>query len=118
MEDNPIVKKSFAFALRILKLCRHLAEENKEFSLSRELSHSGTGIGKFVKMAVSGESRESFIRNMAKGLQDADLTDYWLSLIHFGGYINAKEYASMETDRKELASMLNNIVRTSRGNQL
>jgi four helix bundle protein len=118
MEDNPIVKKSFAFALRVIKLCRYLAEEHKEFALGRELSMSGTGIGKYVKMAVSGESRESFIRNMAKALQDADLTDYWLSLIHFGGYINIKEYDSMEADRKELAKMLNNIVKTSRAAQL
>lgn len=118
MKENPIVEKSFTFALRTIRVCRYLAQEHREFALSRELSQAGTGIGKYVKMAVSGESRESFIRNMAKALQDADLTDYWLTLIHFGGYIDQKEYDSMETDRKELARMLNNIVRTSRGREL
>lgn len=64
MTENPIVVKSFAFALRIIKLCRLLAEKHKEFTLSRELLSSGTNIGKFVVSAVGGESRESFVTNM------------------------------------------------------
>lgn len=59
MNDNPIVSKSFAFALRIIKLCRYLAEEHKEFTLSRELLSSGTNIGRYVKAATSGESSEA-----------------------------------------------------------
>lgn len=116
--DNPIVIKSFAFALRIIKLCRYLMDEHKEFTLSRELLSSGTNIGKFVISAVGGESRESFTVNMGKALQKADETDYWLKLIHFAEYINEKEYASIEADRKELAKMLTNIVKTSKGDQL
>jgi len=37
MKDNPIVSKSLAFALRIVKLARYLADEHKEFTLSREV---------------------------------------------------------------------------------
>ncbi len=118
MNDNPIVSKSFAFALRIVKLCRYLADEYKEFTLSRELLSSGTNIGKFVVSAVGGESRESFIANMGKALQKADETDYWLKLIRFAEYINDNEHASIEADRKELAKMLTNIVKTSKEDQL
>lgn len=49
MSENPIVAKSFAFALRIVKLSRYLADEYKEFTLSRELLVAGTNIGKHVK---------------------------------------------------------------------
>ncbi|MCC7306895.1 MAG: four helix bundle protein [Acidobacteria bacterium] len=118
MSDNPIVTKSFAFALRIVKLCRYLAEEHKEFVLSRELLSAGTNIGRFVKAAVSGESRESFVLNMSKGLQRADETEYWLQLIHFADLINAREFESIESDRKELAKMLTKIVKTSKIDQL
>ena len=115
MSDNPIVAKSFAFALRIIKLCRILADEHKEFTLSRELLSSGTNIGKFVVAAVGGESRESFIANMGRALQKADETEYWLRLIRFAELISDKEYNSNESDRKEIARMLTNIVKTSRG---
>lgn len=118
MSENPIVVKSFAFALRIIKLCRLLAEEHKEFTLSRELLSSGTNIGKFIVSAVGGESRESFVTNMGRALQKADEAEYWLRLIHFAELINEKEHNSVESDRKELAKMLTNIVKTSRGDQL
>jgi len=114
--DNPIVEKTFKFALRIIKLCRYLNDEHKEFTLSRELLSSGTKIGRDVRAAVAGESRESFITNMARGLQKADETEYWLALIHFAGLINDKEFASIEGDRKEIAQMLTRIVKTSKEN--
>lgn len=112
--DNPILVKSFAFALRIVKLSRYLADEHKEFTLSRELLSAGTNIGKHVKEAQSGETRESFPLYMAKALRRADETEYWLQLIHFAELIKDNEYASIEADRKELAKMLTAIVKTSK----
>lgn len=115
MKDNPIVTKSLAFALRVLKLSRYLADTHKEFTLSREILSSGTGIGKFVILAESSESTEAFTLNMAKALQRADETEYWLVLIQFAKLINDREFESIETDRKELAKMLTKIVKTSKG---
>lgn len=118
MSENPIVSKSFSFALRIVKLSRYLADEHKEFTLSRELLNSGTNIGRYVKEAVSGESSEVFTKSMATALQQADVADYWLQLIHFAGLLNAREYESIEVDRKELAKILTKIIKTSKSNQL
>ncbi len=117
MNDNPILVKSFAFAfaLRIVKLSRHLADEYKEFTLSRELLSSGTNIGRFVKEAISAESSDSFSSLMGRALRNADVTEYWLLLIRFAELLNDREFASIETDRKELAKMLTKIVKTSRG---
>lgn len=114
MKDNPIVSKSLAFALRIVKLARHLADEHKEFTLSREVLTPGTGIGKFVILAESGESSESFVLNMAKALQRADETEYWLVLIHYAGLLKDNEFQSIEADRKELAKILTSIVKSSK----
>lgn len=114
MKDNPIVSKSLAFALRIVKLARYLADEHKEFTLSREVLTSGTGIGKFVILAESGESPESFVLNMAKALQRADENEFWLILIHYSEFIKDHEFNSIEADRKELAKMLTSIVKSSK----
>lgn len=115
MSDNPIVSKSFAFALRIVKLSRYLVDEHKEFTLSRELLSAGTNIGKHVKEAISAESQEGFPKYMAMALRRADETEYWLLLIHFAGPINEREFESIEADRKEIAKMLTRIVKTSKG---
>lgn len=55
---------------------------------------------------------------MSKGLQRADETEYWLQLIHYAELINAREFESIELDRKELAKMLTKIAKTSKIDQL
>jgi len=115
MSDNPIRVKSFAFALRIIKLSRYLVDEHKEFTLSRELLSSGTNVGRYVKEAISSESSEAFTSLMGKALRNVDVTEYWLQLIHFPEFIKDNEYESIEADRKELAKMLTKIVKTSKG---
>lgn len=50
MKENPVLEKSFAFALlRIIKLNRYLVEEKKEFVLSKELLVAGTSVRQTYK---------------------------------------------------------------------
>lgn len=118
MSANPVLTKSFAFALRIVKLSRYLADEHKEFTLSRELLSAGTSIGRHVKEAVSGESCEAFVTFMPRALRRADETEYWLQLIRFAELISDREFDSREADRKEFAMMLTKIVKTSKSKEL
>ena len=48
---NIIEEKSFAFAIRIVNLYKHLNETKKEFVLSKQLLRSGTSIGANVAEA-------------------------------------------------------------------
>ena len=50
--DNPIQAKSYAFALRMVKLYRYLCTEKKEFVLSKQMVRSGTSIGANVEEAM------------------------------------------------------------------
>ncbi len=43
-EDNVVRDKSYAFAARIVKACRHLVDEKKEYVLRKQLLRSGTSI--------------------------------------------------------------------------
>jgi len=52
--DNQIQIKSYAFALRIVKLYRYLIEEKKKFVLSKQILRSGTSIGANVEEAIGG----------------------------------------------------------------
>lgn len=116
MKENPILIKSFALSLRIIRLYRHLVDEHKEFVLSKELLVAGTHIGKHVKEAVNAESRQSFTNEMGYALRKASETEYWLQLIHFAGYLNEKEFESIDADRLEVFKMLVKITKTSREN--
>ena len=112
--DNPIVTKSFAFAMRSVRLHRYLVDEKREYSLSRELLMAGTHVGKHVKESVHGESRERFALEMGAALRKVNEVEYWLQLVHFAEYIGEKEFLSIDADRIELAKMLTSITKTTR----
>lgn len=61
MKNNVIRDKSFAFALRIVKLYKHLTNEKKEYVLSKQLLRSGTSIGAMVREVEQAESKADFI---------------------------------------------------------
>lgn len=44
MKENVVKEKSFAFALRIIKMYVYLKDEKKEFVLSKQLLRSGTAL--------------------------------------------------------------------------
>lgn len=114
--DNPIVIKSLAFAMRIVRLHKYLADEKKEYTLSREILNAGTNIGKHVKEAVHGESRERFGLEMGIARRKAAETEYWLQLLSFGDYISEAEFNSLDEDRTELAKMLTSITKSTSQN--
>lgn len=49
MKENIIKSKSFAFALRIIKLYKYLCNKEKEYTLSNQLLRSGTATGALVR---------------------------------------------------------------------
>ena len=114
MSEHVVRDKSFAFALRVVKLCRHLNEEKKEFVLSKQLLRSGTAIGALVREAEQAESRADFAHKMAIALKEANETDYWIELLHQSGYLGKTGYDSIHTDNTELLKLLTAIIKTTR----
>lgn len=61
-ENKSILKdKSFLFALRIVKLCKFLCDEKREFVLSKQLLRSGTSVGANIREAQNAQSKADFI---------------------------------------------------------
>ena len=50
--ENPVLKKSYDFALRIIGLYKYLCESKKEYVLSKQILRSGTSIGANVEEAI------------------------------------------------------------------
>ncbi|WP_217348978.1 four helix bundle protein [Prosthecochloris sp. GSB1] len=75
-EGNRVEELSFGFALRVVKLCRFLEKEKKEYVLSRQLLRSGTAIGALVREAQQAESRADFIHKLSIALKEANETEY------------------------------------------
>ena len=118
MEGNRVKECSFQFALRIVKLCRFLEEEKKEYVLSKQLLKSGTSIGALVREAEHAESRADFIHKMAIALKEANETVYWIDLLHQSQILEKKAFDSINPDIIELLKLLTSIVKSSKMNRL
>ncbi len=114
MKENIVKDKSFAFALRVVKLAKYLQGE-KEFVLSRQVLRSGTAIGALVREAEHAESKADFVHKMSIALKEANETLYWLELLHLSEYLTDQSFESIRTDSEELVKLLVTIVKTSKG---
>ena len=112
--NNTIEEKSFHFAVRIVKLCRYLQENKKEYILSKQLMRSGTSIGANIIESQQAQSRADFISKLNIALKEAVETNYWLRLLQSTDYLSDSEFSSMITDCKELEKLLTAIIKTTR----
>ena len=112
MKENIVKDKSFAFALRVVKLTNYLQSEKREFVLSKQVLRSGTAIGALVREGEHAESRADFVHKMTVALKEANETLYWLELLNQSEYIADQSFESIRTDSEELVKLLVSIVKT------
>ena len=113
MSKSILREKSYAFAIRIVKLYKFLSEEKKEYILSKQLLRSGTAIGALISEAEFGQSKADFRNKMSIALKEANETDYWLNLLKDTNYLNEKMFLSISEDCIELIKMLVSTVKTT-----
>lgn len=115
MEKNNIVKeKSFAFAVRIVKLYKYLIKQYKEYELPRQILRSGTSIGANVEEAIGGVSKADFINKLSISYKESRETNYWLRLLNAAEYIDKKMFDSINNDSEELSKILYTIIRSAK----
>ncbi|NOY49411.1 MAG: four helix bundle protein [Chlorobi bacterium] len=113
-KENVIQDKSYAFAVRIVKVYQYLCTEKKEFVLSKQLVRSGTSIGANIEEALGGQSRKDFFAKLTISYKEARETHYWIRLLNDTGYINKEQSISLLNDIDELLKIIGSIQRTIR----
>jgi four helix bundle protein len=113
--ENVILDKSFAFALRILKLYLFLRKKKVDIGLCSQILDSGTAIGANVEEAIGGSSRKDFIHKLQIAYKEARETKYWLRLLKEGELIEKKLAESFLFDCKEILKRFTAILNSSKG---
>lgn len=111
--ENLIVQKSKAFALRSIKMYQVMISERKVFILSKQFLRSSTSIGANVKEAIRGQSKADFGAKMNIALKEANESEYWLELLGESGYLLPNESESLLFDCRELLKLLTSIVKST-----
>ena len=113
VRKNVLKDKSFAFAIRIVRLRRYL-QEKQEFDISRQLLRSGTAIGALIREAEFAESVADFIHKMSIAQKEANESQYWLDLLVSTDYIQRDAYESIRSDIDELIKLLTSSIKTAK----
>ena len=108
--------KSYAFALRIVKLYKYLCESKKEYTLSKQVLRSGTSIGANLEEARAGQSERDFLHKTSISFKECKETHYWLRLLRDSDYIESSIAASLIADCEELSKMLSSTIITMKKN--
>ena len=83
---SPLLDKSKAFALRIIKVCNEVKREKKESVLTNQLVRSGTSIGANIREAFYAHSKADFVAKLQIALKECSESEYWLELLIESGY--------------------------------
>lgn len=113
-KTNPVLEKSYLFALRIVKLNLHLTKELRQYDLASQVFRSGTSVGANIEEAIGGVSRKDFINKLGTSYKEARETRYWLRLLRDSKLIDEKLATSLLNDCEELLKLLFSIINTTR----
>ena len=115
-QDNPIEKRSYLFALRIVKAYKYLTKQKDEYVLSKQMLRSGTSIGAMMREAKFAQSRADFVNKASIALKEANETLYWIELLLDSEYIDDLSFNSLHQEADELTAILASIVKTTKEN--
>lgn len=114
MKESVLRERSYQFALRMVKLARHLVEEKREFVLSKQILPSGTSVGANIEEAGQAESKPDFVHKLSIAHKEAFETNYWLRLLRDSEYLNAKLSQSLIDDCEEIQKLLTTSIKTAK----
>ncbi|MEZ4922681.1 MAG: four helix bundle protein [Crocinitomicaceae bacterium] len=110
-DDGPMAKKSFLFAIKVIRECKVLIQQN-EFILSRQLMRSGTSVGALIRESKNAESHRDFIHKLSIAQKEADETIYWIDLLYECEYIDSNKYSELHSYAVELMKMLTSTLKS------
>jgi len=111
-DDNVIQKKSYAFAIKIVRICQYLMEDKKEYVLSKQLLRSGTSIGANTEEAIGGQSDKDFFTKFNIVYKEARETHYWLRLLRDTDVLSKEKAGLLLIDCEEILKIVGSIIKT------
>ena len=113
---QPITKRTFAFAVRIVKLCQTVGSTaGVSQPLVRQLIRSGTSVGANVEEAQAAQSRADFIHKMEIALKELRETRYWLRLLVATDLMSEERMKGLIGESEELVKIMSKIVVNTKG---
>src|SRR5205085_2770123 len=116
VKAEELKRRTFAFALEMVRFCRTLRESWEGRELSDQVFRSGTRVGANYRAACRARSHADFVNKMAVVVEEADETVYWLELIQGSGIAPSVALASLLKEAGELCAIFTQSHITAKAN--
>lgn len=112
--ERDIQQRTFAFAVRVVKMVRRMPSDTAGQIVARQLARSATSVGANIEEAQGAQSKIEFSRKMTIARGEARETLYWLRLVREAGLLPAATLTAIVQEAEELVKILTTIVKRSR----
>jgi four helix bundle protein len=102
------------FALRIIRLFRHLPRTTEAQVLGKQLLRSGTSVGANYRAAGRARSKAEFIAKMGIVVEEADETVFWIECLVEAEIVKAELLTDLLSEANELLAIFAASQRTAR----
>jgi len=114
-----ILPRSFACALRAVKLYQHLqrGKDGAGWILGKQYLRAATSIGANIEEAQAGESRADFIHKLGIAQKEARESRYWLHLLAESGIVGREKLQPLRRETEELIGIITAIIVSSKSRE-
>ena len=102
MKESPLMIKSKAFALEVIKVCKELRAAKCESALINQFLRSGTSVGANIRETFYGHSPADFVAKLQIALKECSESEYWIELLLESGYYNDNALLAQCTEVKRI----------------
>lgn len=115
-KENIIQRKSYVFALKVVKLHQYLCNEKNEYIISKQLLRSATSVGANIEEAIGAQSKKDFISKLSIAYKEARESHYWIRLLTDAKYIQNDANIILLRDIEEILKIIGSILKTMKKN--
>jgi four helix bundle protein len=114
MTEKDLLRRTKAFALRIMKLVDSLPKTLSGRTIAGQLVRSGTSVSANYRAACRGRSKAEFIAKLGVVEEEADESAHWMELIMEGGLLKEARVRSLHKEACEITAIMSASKKTAR----
>jgi four helix bundle protein len=114
MNKYDLLKRTKAYALRVIKTVQALPSDNVTPVLGRQLLRAGTSVGANYRAACRAKSTADFVNKLKIVEEECDESIYWMELLIEAGLLPLQRLDALIKEGDELLSIFVSSIKTTR----
>lgn len=116
MNEKELLKRTKAFALRVMKLVDALPGTTSGRAIAGQLVRSGTSVSANYRAACRGRSKAEFVAKLGVVEEESDESAHWMELIMEGHLVAESLVKDLHAEACELTAIMAASKKTARAN--